>query len=229
MCYSEGKSIDLLILSKSKWSAQMRVAGFSKELCLFSQEVYRLQSQKRYRERSSRKIWGLRSSKDGGCPESTRETAVIAPGLAEIQATGTAMDQSWSISYDSKPFLLEKEVPLGLSSVIPRGHNGPSTKIFADSSVLILCHQNHTLMILILILISEPQRQPIPISEPQRQKHRAQMGNNKEPFPSASDRKERYLLTDRGCHEYIFLNMQKSSNASNATRKSALCPYHLVN
>lgn len=102
--------------------------------------MYRLQSQKRYRERSSRKIWGLRSSKDGGCPESTRETAVIAPGLAEIQATGTAMDQSWSISYDSKPFLLEKEVPLGLSSVIPRGHNGPSTKIFADSSVLILCH-----------------------------------------------------------------------------------------
>lgn len=69
---------------------------------------------------SSRKIWGLRPSKDGGGPESTRETAVIAPGLAEIQATGTTMGQSWSISDDSKSFLLEEEVPLGLSSFIPQ-------------------------------------------------------------------------------------------------------------
>lgn len=68
--------------------------------------MYSLQSQKRSRERSSRKIWGLRSSKDVGGPESTRETAVIAPGSAEMQATGSAMGQNWSISHESKPFLL---------------------------------------------------------------------------------------------------------------------------
>ena len=61
--------------------------------------------------------------------------------------------------------------------------------------------------------------QPIHFSEPQRQKHRAQRGNGNEEFSKASDRKQRHLLSDRGSHEYIFLNLQKSSNASNSTYK----------
>lgn len=94
--------IGLLILSKSKCSAQMRVVGLSKEIIPLK-ECIDFGPRKGTGKGPQERFWASGSAKTGGSAECATKSPVTTPQLAKIQSTGICMGQGWSISYESKP------------------------------------------------------------------------------------------------------------------------------
>lgn len=194
LCLKE-MSIGLLILGQSKCSAKMQVVGLSKQIISFRK--CSLWAQERGRLRSSRKVLGPQI-------QQRQRVALSLPqrhrSRHHDQQRHSLQGPLWVrvgqflVKANASPLQREDFGPASFHTTRPRWVRSENT-----------CTHG-------IVLTPYHQVQPVLISAPQRQKRRAQRDTAMK-FPSAPDGKQWHLLSDRGRHECVFLNLQKSSNA----------------